>query len=205
MMGRTRMQVALPISVSDRIATWSLPMGRHLERLRSLRHQVEALQFGGAVGNRSDLECKGDAVATVMAKSLGLADPPRSWHAMRETVADYAGWLSLVTGTLGKFGQDICLMVQQGVEDVTLSGGGASSAMPHKQNPVLAELLVTYGRFNATQVAGMHHALIHEQERSGAAWTLEWMILPTMVATTGKALLVAQELQGKIARLGPKE
>jgi len=197
------MQAALPIRVSDRIATWSLPMERHLEHLRSLRSQVEALQFGGAVGNRSDLGGKGDAVAAAMAKRLGLANPPRAWHAMRETIADYAGWLSLVTGTIGKFGQDICLMAQQGIEEAALSGGGASSAMPHKQNPVLAELLVTYARFNATQVAGMHQALIHEQERSGAAWTLEWMILPLMVGTTGKALLVALELQDKIVRLGP--
>jgi len=203
MMGRTRMQAALPIRVSDRIATWSLPMERHLEHLRLLRPQVEALQFGGAVGNRSDLGGKGDAVAAAMAKRLGLANPPRAWHAMRETIADYAGWLSLVTGTIGKFGQDICLMAQQGIEEAALSGGGASSAMPHKQNPVLAELLVTYARFNATQVAGMHQALIHEQERSGAAWTLEWMILPLMVGTTGKALLVALELQDKIVRLGP--
>jgi 3-carboxy-cis,cis-muconate cycloisomerase len=34
----------------------------------------------------------------------------------------------------------------------------------------------------------MHQALVHEQERSGAAWTLEWMLLPQMVVATGTAL-----------------
>jgi len=47
---------------------------------------------------------------------------------------------------------------------------------------------VTLARFNAAQVAAMHQALVHEQERSGSAWTLEWMALPPMVVATGAAL-----------------
>ena len=41
--------------------------------------------------------------------------------------------------------------------------------MPHKRNPVIAEVLVALARFNATQLSGMHQALVHEQERSGAS------------------------------------
>ena len=88
---------------------------------------------------------------------------------------------------------------------IALSGGGGSSAMPHKQNPVHAESLVAIARFNATQVAGMHHALVHEQERSGAAWALEWMILPQMTVATGAALRLADELLGSIERIGVAE
>ena len=93
-------------------------------------------------------------------------------------------------------------MAQQGIEDVNLDGGGGSSAMPHKQNPVLAELLVSNARFNATQLSGMHHALIHEQERSGAAWVLEWMILPQMAQATARSLAVALEISTQITRVG---
>ncbi len=57
-------------------------------------------------------------------------------------------------------------------------------------------------RYNATQISGMHQALIHEQERSGAAWTLEWMILPSMVTTTVTALRSATTLLGSIMSLG---
>ena len=74
--------------------------------------------------------------------------------------------------------------------------------MPHKQNPVAAELLVTLARYNATQVSAMHHAMLHEQERSGVAWTLEWMVLPQMLMTTARALAVAQDIAGKVTRLG---
>ena len=86
--------------------------------------------------------------------------------------------------------------------EIGLAGGGGSSAMPHKANPVLAELLVTLARFNATQVAGIHHALVHEQERSGAAWMLEWMILPQMTMATGRALTAARSLCGQITQIG---
>ncbi|MFQ3255327.1 MAG: 3-carboxy-cis,cis-muconate cycloisomerase, partial [Loktanella salsilacus] len=89
-----------------------------------------------------------------------------------------------------------------GIDEVTLKSGGGSSAMPHKQNPILAELLVTLARFNATQVSGMHHALIHEQERSGAAWALEWMILPQMAQTTARSLSAATQLCEKITSIG---
>ncbi len=202
MMGRTRMQAALPISVLDRIATWRNPLASHIDRLKALRPQVETLQFGGPVGNRTSLAPHGDAVATALAKTLNLSNPDRAWHATRENLADYANWLSMVTGSLGKMGQDLVLMAQQGVDEVRFSGGGSSSAMPHKQNPVRAELLVTLARYNATQLPAMHHALVHEQERSGSAWSLEWMILPAMVTATSTALRHAEELIQSIESMG---
>ncbi|MCP4206541.1 MAG: 3-carboxy-cis,cis-muconate cycloisomerase [Shimia sp.] len=202
MMGRTRMQAALPIAVADRIATWRTPLASHANRLKTLRPQVEALQFGGPVGNRASLSPQGDAVATALAKGLNLSNSDRAWHATRENLINYANWLSMVTGSLGKMGQDLALMAQQGVDEVSFSGGGTSSAMPHKQNPVRAELLVTLARYNATQLPAMHHALVHEQERSGSAWSLEWMVLPAMVTATATALRHAKELIQSVEGMG---
>jgi 3-carboxy-cis,cis-muconate cycloisomerase len=201
-MGRTRMQAALPIAFSDRLTTWSQPMARHALRLSRLRPEIEVLSLGGAVGDRAALGDHGDAIASAMAADLGLHNPSKAPHAMRDHIADYANLLSLITGSLGKMGQDICLMAQQGIEEIGLEGGGGSSAMPHKQNPVLAELLLSNARFNATQLAGMHHALIHEQERSGAAWMQEWMILPQMAEVTARSLSVAHDLATRITRIG---
>jgi len=64
-------------------------------------------------------------------------------------------------------------MVQQGIDDIALSGGGGSSAMAHKQNPIGAELMVALARYVASQQGLLGQAMIHEQERSGAAWALE--------------------------------
>jgi 3-carboxy-cis,cis-muconate cycloisomerase len=201
LMGRTRMQDALPIAVGARIESWSLPQARHLERLEQLKPRLLVLQFGGAVGTLDVLGNKGRAVGTRMAKDLGLRLPKKSWHTQRDNLAEFASWLSLVTGTLGKMGQDIALMTQAKGE-IELSGVGGSSAMAHKRNPVKAEVLVALARHNAGLLAGMHQALVSENERSGAAWTLEWLTLSQMVVVTGAALRTAIELIASIKSMG---
>jgi 3-carboxy-cis,cis-muconate cycloisomerase len=192
----------VPITVSARVETWSLPLGRHLERLHDIRPRLLVLQFGGAAGTLDKLGSKGRAVADRMAALLGLRLPIRSWHSQRDSLAEFASWLSLVTGTLGKIGEDIALMAQNAVGEIVLEGGGASSAMPHKQNPVKAEVLVALARYNATLLSAMHQGLVHEQERSGAAWTLEWLTLPQMAVATGAALRTAAELLGSVRSIG---
>lgn len=114
----------------------------------------------------------------------------------------FGHWLTLVAGSLGKMGQDISLMAQQGVVDILLDSGGGSSALPHKQNPILAEALVSLSRFVAHQQGLLAQAMIHEQERSGSAWALEWMALPAMAEATGAALRHADRLIGSIRRIG---
>ena len=202
LMGRTRMQAAVEMKVSDRLQSWHMPLADHLTRINDLRPRVCRVQIGGAVGDRAAL---GDGAADVVAsiaRELGLIETSKAWHSMRDGIAEFASLLSLISGTLGKIGQDICLMAQQGIDEITLSGGGGSSAMPHKQNPVQAELLVTLARFNAVQLSGMHQALVHEQERSGIAWALEWMILPQMAQATGRGLVAAHDIAATVTRIG---
>lgn len=201
LMGRTRMQAAQPIAASTRLASWRDPLGRHRTRLLALRPRTELVQVGGAVGDAAALGGEAPAVAASLARRLGLHAPERSWHTARDGVAEWGGMLSLVTGSLGKMGQDVALMAQQGVDEIALAGGGGSSAMPHKNNPVLAELLVTLARFNAGQLGALHGALVHEQERSGAAWMLEWMVLPAMAMAAARSLSAALALCEQIVAI----
>lgn len=196
----TRMQAAIPITVADRLHSWLEPLLDQQDRLDAMEASVFAVQFGGAAGTLDKLEDKADAVRETLAEELALVDWPQ-WHSQRSAIADFVHLLSLITGSLGKFGQDVALMAQAG-DEIMLSGGGASSAMPHKQNPVAAEVLVTLARFNATQISAIHQSMVHEQERSGSAWTLEWLILPQMVGATAAALRLAAELAGNVRRLG---
>ena len=202
LMGRTRMQAATPITVADRIETWRMPLDGHLERLARMKDTIERVQIGGASGDRAAMQGKGQALADAVAQTLQLRSTAKAWHVMRADLTDYANALALITGSLGKMGQDICLMAQQGLDEIKLGGGGTSSAMPHKQNPIAAELLVTLARFNAVQVSGMHQAMVHEQERSGSAWTLEWMILPQMAMATGRSLSAALDVCRKVEHMG---
>lgn len=201
LMGHTRMQAAIAIRVSDRIRAWRDPLVRHRERLASFSASGGfSVQFGGAAGTLEKLGDKADIVRAALANELSLGDAVQ-WQSQRDRLGEFAGILSLITGSLGKFGQDIALLAELGAE-IELTGGGGSSAMAHKQNPVAAEVLVTLARFNAVQLSGMHQVMVHEQERSGAAWTLEWLILPSMAAAAGASLRLAAELIGNIRSLG---
>lgn len=197
MMGHTRMQRALPVPVATKIASWTAPLLRVRRLLAGLKPRLLVIQLGGPVGTRAELGDKADEVARRLAKrlDLGLADP---WHAERDPIGELGGVLSLITGALGKFGADVALLSQNEVGTIVIEGGGGSSAMAHKSNPVNAELLVALARFNAGLLGTLHQSLVHEYERSGAAWTLEWMVLPQMVVAAGASLRIATALAAQV-------
>ncbi|MEM8539848.1 MAG: 3-carboxy-cis,cis-muconate cycloisomerase [Pseudomonadota bacterium] len=202
LMGRTRMQAALMTTGSTRITNWQIAVDENTDRLNNIRSRVEQVQLGGAVGDNQKLGDKFSSIANNIAEETRLNEPGHSWHTTRGDLAEYASLLSLISGATGKIGQDVCLMAQQGIDEIALSGGGGSSAMPHKQNPVPAELLITLARFNATQLSSMHHALLHEQERSGSAWALEWMTLPQMAIAASRSLSACTTMSGQITQFG---
>lgn len=200
LVAHTRMQVALPITVADKVVTWLRPLISHRASLLSAHGSLQ-LQLGGPVGNRGSFHGKGDEVALGVARRLGLtaAEP---WHTNRTPIVALGSLLSLITGSLGKIGADVALMAQNEVGAVTLTGGGGSSAMPHKSNPVNAEVLVALARHNAGLLGTLHQSLVHENERSGAAWILEWLVFPQMLIATGTSLKVASLMVQKVSFTG---
>jgi 3-carboxy-cis,cis-muconate cycloisomerase len=202
LVARTRMQRALDVRVRDRVSAWRDPLVRHRERLSEIGPRLCVLQMGGPSGTLDPADGNWPAVTRRLGAELGLPAPATSWHSQRDRLVEFAGCLAGITGSLGKFGQDVALMAQDEVSEVALAAGGQSSAMPHKNNPIGAEVLVTLARFNAVQISAMHHAMVHEQERSGAAWTLEWMVLPQICVAAAAALGTATKLFAAIRQVG---
>jgi 3-carboxy-cis,cis-muconate cycloisomerase len=194
LMARTRMQAALPMTVANRIDAWANNLDDAAQLIAALSYP---LQLGGPVGTYAN-----DKVKQSLAEALGLANAKHCWHTNRTPVLAIGNACATLTGAVGKIGFDIALMAQNERAEITLSGSGTSSAMAHKQNPVKAEVLTALARYNASLISGLHNAAIHEQERSGAAWTLEWLVLPQMLcAAAGSARLLGQ-LLASVERLG---
>ncbi|MEM7654342.1 MAG: 3-carboxy-cis,cis-muconate cycloisomerase, partial [Pseudomonadota bacterium] len=210
MVGRTRGQQATPTTFGLKVTSWLLPLKRHATRLIELKSRLLVVQLGGAGGTLGGIAPQSDgshpsgrhpglAITESVAERLDLGVPPAPWHAQRDGLAEFASWLSLVSGSLGKIGLDVMLMSQNEVGELSEGGGpgtgrGGSSSMPQKANPVRSEALVTLARFNAGLVSTMHHALLQEHERGGPGWMSEWMALPQMICTTGGSLARAGEL-----------
>ncbi len=201
-MAYTRMQAALVSEAEERIRSWGIPLKRSADTSNNLRF---ILQLGGPIASSKSYDGNSLILSQNMAPQLGLTTSEHVWHNDRSSILEIGTWLSTLTGHLGKMGADICLMAQMGGEQIKLSGGGGSSAMAHKQNPVLAETLITIAQFNATQMSGLHQSLIHEQERSGASWMVEWMIMPQLFVTTSAALRNANKLIDSIEQIGERK
>jgi 3-carboxy-cis,cis-muconate cycloisomerase len=201
MAGRTHSQQALPITFGLKVAGWLAPLLRHRERLAEMKPRVLVVQFGGAVGTLAALGASGVEVEAALAAELNLNVAPIPWHTQRDSMAELAGWLSLVSGSLAKMAQDIILLAQSEVGELRESGDksrGGSSSMPQKNNPVLSELIITTARTNASLLASMHQAQVQEHERATHGWQMEWLALPQMFALTAtalkKALFLSQNL-----------
>ena len=200
--GRTHGQQALPVTFGLKVAGWIAPLVRHVDRLDEISRRLLVVQFGGAAGTLAALGDKGLRVAKEFAKELKLGVPAMPWHAQRDSFVEFAGWLSLVTGTLGKMAQDVILLAQTELGEAGESaeaGRGGSSTMPQKSNPITSELIVAAARTNASLLSAMHQAQIQEHERATHGWQVEWLTLPQMVLLTGgalkHALFLAKNLQ----------
>jgi 3-carboxy-cis,cis-muconate cycloisomerase len=207
--GRTHGQQALPITFGLKVASWLAPLVRDVERLEEIVPRLLVVQFGGAAGTLAALGDKGLRVAKELGKELELSVPVMPWHAQRDSFVEFAGWLSLVTGTLGKMAQDLILLAQTEVGEAGESaepGRGSSSTMPQKSNPIMSELNIAAARTNASLLANMHHAQIQEHERATHGWQMEWLTLPQMILLTGgalkHALYLAKNLQVDASVMG---
>ncbi|MEU2561892.1 lyase family protein [Streptomyces longispororuber] len=131
------------------------------------------------------------------AAELGLARPALPWHALRTPVADLAAALAFTAGALGKFAADVTTLSRTEIAEVaepTGTGRGASSAMPHKRNPVLATLIRSAALQVPVYATVLTQALVSEDERAAGAWHAEWLPLRECLRLTGGAASTAYEL-----------
>src|SRR3954451_3591898 len=195
MAGRTHLQQALPITFGYKCAIWLSMLQRHAERLRELKPRVLVAQFGGAAGTLASLGDKGLDVRREYARELKLGEPPITWHVARDAVAETVNFLALVTGSLGKIGFHVMLMMMTELGkafEPFASHRGASSTMPQKRNPISSEILVANAKAVRQHAALMLDAMIQDFERATGPWHVEWMAIPESFILTAGSLAQAK-------------
>lgn len=181
MMGRTLLQQAKPTTFGIKTAGWLESVFRSKTKLAEMKSRLLCIQLGGAVGN-------GNANITTsvqekMADALGLkaAFP---WQSQRDSLAEFASFLGILSGSLGKMAKDISLLMQTEVAEVfegAAEGKGGSSTMPHKRNPVSCALILGNATRTPALVSIMLSAMPQEHERSAGLWHAEWETLTTLM------------------------
>src|SRR5947209_536218 len=206
MAGRTHLQQALPITFGYKCAIWLAMMDRHAERLRELQPRVLVAQLGGAAGTLASLGDKGLEVRREYARELKLGNPPITWHVARDAVAEAVSFLGLLTGSLGKIGFDIMLMMMTELGEVFepfASHRGASSTMPQKRNPISSEILVANAKAVRQHAGLMLDAMVKDFERATGPWHVEWMVVPeSFILTAGSLAQANFMLEGLVVDEG---
>ena len=194
MAARTRAQVATPTSFGAVIAAWGTPLLNHLEALGQLKPRLLRISLAGASGNAAALGDKAARVRAAMALELGVEDSSIAWHSDRSALCEFSSLFTRINASLAKMAEDCILASSTDVAELSLGSGGGSSTMPQKNNPVIAETLVSLFQVSAAMDGLMTQAMPHRQQRDGAAWTLEWHALPQICMATAKSLALAMEL-----------
>src|SRR5579884_2138106 len=87
MLARTMLQPAPPITFGYKAAGWFAACNRGWDRVAGRLDQAAVLQFGGAAGTLAAYGDAGPALASELAKELGLPLPAAPWHVWRDNLA----------------------------------------------------------------------------------------------------------------------
>ena len=191
MAGRTLLQPAIAMSAGAKIARWALALAEDRERLAESQAIALAVQLGGPVGTRHSLGPKGLAIRKRVARRLGLADA-LPWHAHRNAWIDLLDRMALVVLSAGKIARDVSLLSQPEVGEMREAepreGVGASSAMPHKRNPVACVHALAAATRMPGLIATLHAAGLAEHERALGGWQAELALVPEIASALGTSL-----------------
>ena len=194
---RTWLQHALPMPFGLKLAEYAAALHRSRRRLRRLRSEGLALQFGGAAGTLAALGDRGMLVAERLAQELELPLPEAPWHTHRDRIAEAASVFAIVAGTCGKIARDVQLMMQTDVAEAfepSGEGRGGSSTMPHKRNPVAAASALAAATMAPNLAATIFAAQVQDHERSAGPWHAEWPTLPMLLLVTSGALAATVDI-----------
>lgn len=193
-LARTLMQPASVTSFGLKCANWAAPLVRSLHRIRTAKRSALKVQLGGGVGTLARMNGKGPQIIAHMAQELSLGQPQSCWHTQRDEWLALGCELGLMVGSLGKIAKDISLLGQFEIGEVSERrepGRGASSDMPHKNNPVASMAALAAAVRVPQRLAAMLTTMPQEHERALGGWQAElaeWSQLLMSAHASSKAM-----------------
>ncbi|MCW2788676.1 MAG: Fumarate lyase [Aeromicrobium sp.] len=192
--GRTHGQPGAPTTFGWKVASWADEVRRHLDRLREGAPRWLVAQLGGGVGTLVAYGDRGLAVRRRFSAELGLSDPVMSWLSSRDRIAEFAGVLNGIAGTLARIGNEVYELQRPEIGELGEPRPApvvGSITMHHKRNPEGSEHLDTLARLVRANTGVLAESVVSQHERDGRAWKAEWVAFPEVCLLTGTALSIA--------------
>lgn len=168
---------AAPSTLGILFAGWLDNVTSAIEAVDRLRFPV---QYAGPVGSGEQADRLAHRVGASgqlraqIAEFLALSDPHRSWQTDRTPLLEIAFGAATVCANAGRIGRDLTAVSRDGGAEVELTGGGGSSAMAHKRNPVDAIVLTTAGLQAPGLLATITASAVFADERPAGEWHASW-------------------------------
>jgi 3-carboxy-cis,cis-muconate cycloisomerase len=190
---RVGLQQALPIPFGLKVAGYAAALARSRERLRRLRKEALALQFGGVAGTLAALGENGLKISERLAALLDLPLPEAPCHGHSDRVAELAGAFAILAATCGKIARDIALLGQTEIAEVAEpAGSGAAVGRRRLASAAISAATLAPGLLS-TIVAGQ----MQEHEGAVGGSQAQWQAFPALLLVTAGALgAVADIAQG---------
>lgn len=204
MAGRSHGIQGLPTTFGFKLAVYLSEFTRHWERLLESRKRVFVGGLAGAVGTYASFGEKGPKVERLALQKLGLGVPEICWQSSRDRFSEYADLIALLSGTLGRLGNELYNLMRTEigeVEEPFSKGKIGSSTMPHKRNPSSIEGLASLTRPIFHGASLIHESLLMEHERDAMSWRAEWIAIPEICQyLSGQFALAKKILSGLVVK-----
>jgi len=179
MIGRTHGMHAEPITFGLKCLSWFAEVNRNIERIQHAAAQLSYGKLSGAVGSYTQLAPQVERL--VLARLKLKPEPVSTQVVPRDRHAFMLSVLALVATGLERIATEIRNLQRTEIGEVAEPFGktqAGSSAMPHKQNPILCERIVSLARVirGYAQVGMENIPLWHERDLTNSA--AERIIIP---------------------------
>ncbi|MEZ2716185.1 adenylosuccinate lyase [Niallia circulans] len=181
MPARTHGMQGLPTTFGFKLAVVLSEFERHLDRLKSVQSRIFTGVLAGGVGTYAALGSIGPKIEERALEILELNAPTICWHSSRDRISEYGSALGLISGSLGKLGNEFYNLMRTEIDEVEepfSAGNVGSTTMPHKRNPAIFEGIASLTKPILHSVALLHESLVMEHERDAMSWRSEWIALP---------------------------
>lgn len=197
MPGRTHGQQAVPTTFGAQLAPILGELTRSRDRLETAARGVGVLSLFGAGGTSAALGPSAAQLRRSMAQELGLEAVDVPWHTARDGIVALAQVCTLITGSCAQLARNVIDLSRTEIGELHEAAGshrGASSTMPQKANPILAEGIIGLSSIIGPLTASLSRTLEMPQERAAGEWQIEWHVLPQILHLSSSALTAADEL-----------
>lgn len=194
-LARTHGQAAEASTWGYRVADFSYALQRSHHALIAARTHVRCAKLSGPVGNyRHTTHAEEVAFADLL--DLRPADVATQ-VVMRDGLADALYACARVASVIEALALEVRLGAQFGIEELAegfASGQAGSSAMPHKQNPIVAEQLCGLAKVVRAQLVPVMEGIALWNERDISHSSVERLAVQTATTVTHHMVVAATRL-----------